>query len=304
MSNKDTQEKTQSLGAFLREHREQKGASLTEVTEVTKISLPVLKAIEEDKYDRLPAEPFSRGFYSLYADFLELDPKKIIERYEASTGQEKNSRKKQANPPVKKNQRFTNYAEPSSISPATSMTIFTAVCLIIVAGICWYFNWTPGDYIDTKLIPPQPPMEQQQTQPVQQVPTGSSSENKSAPDITNKEETVPPETFPVTVLSETNDEMSEELPKETQAASPAGAPYHLEIHFSNSGTLKVTLDDGFVLNKHFSAGETLQWKVEEKIILDMPETISGTLRLNGIDVPLPKTKNGRRILSLPEDLLD
>jgi len=42
----------------------------------------------------------------------------------------------------------------------------------------------------------------------------------------------------------------------------------------------------------------------EKIILDMPETLSGTLSLNGIEIPLPVAENGRRLLSLPEDLLD
>lgn len=326
MSQEDTQEEIQSLGAFLREHREQMGASLTEVTEATKISLPVLKAIEEDEYDRMPAEPFSRGFYSLYATFLEIDPKTILERYdEESKGSKTKGSKKPAKPPVKKSLSSTNYAEPSSISPATSMTIFAAACFIAVVAICWYFSWNPVDYINTKLMPPQTPVEQKQTQPEQltiEVPVaaqpnpavietppqdyraGSSNENESETDIAKKEEAVSPEILPAMILSETNDEVIEELPEEAQTAAPAVAAYDVEIYFNNNGTLKVTLDDGFVLDKHFSAGETLRWEVENKIILDMPETISGTLRLNGIEIPLPEAENGRRLLSLPEDLLD
>jgi cytoskeleton protein RodZ len=322
MSHEDTQEEIQSLGAFLREHREQKGASLTEACEATKISLPVLKAIEEDAYERMPAEAFCRGFYSLYASFLELDPKIILEQYEASKETVQKSSKKPAKPPVKKSRSCTNYAEPSSISPATSLTIFTVACLITVAGICWYFNWNPVDYINTKLMLPQPSMEQEQTQAAQQTPaaplpdpaaieagsqghgTESFNENEATAGITNKEEAGSLEPLPPMLLSETNDKVIEELPEKAQTASPAVAPYHLEIYFSSNGTLKVTLDDGFVLDKHFSAGETLQWEVEKKIILDMPETISGTLRLNEIEIPLPEAENGRRMLSLPEDLLD
>ena len=92
---------------------------------------------------------------------------------------------------------------------------------------------------------------------------------------------------------------------ETQAQkAPAVTLYNLQVTFQNSGTLKVTKDDGFVLDKHFSAGETLHWEVTKNIILDMPETVKGKLNLNGIEIPLPAAENGRRKLSLPEDLLD
>lgn len=322
MSQEATQEEIpQSLGTFLREQREQKGISLTEATEATKISPPVLKAIEEDAYDRMPAEAFCKGFYSLYASFLGLDPKEILERYEVRNGPKQKSSKKPCRPPVKKSQSGANYAEPSAISPVTSLTLFVAVCLVVVAGICWYFNWAPIDYLNTKLIPPQPPppISLQQTQAIQETPavpeavsvttettteqdhsTGLPKENPSNTNMIQPEEAASAVILP----TETNDLVIEGLPQEVQAPPSTVGPYHLEIVFNNSGTLKVTLDDGFVLDKHFSIGETLRWGAEKKIILDMPEIISGTLRLNGIEIPLPEAKNGRRRLSLPEDLLN
>jgi cytoskeletal protein RodZ len=302
----EMQEETQSLGDFLREHREQKGASLTEATEATKISLPVLKAIEEDAYDRMPAEAFCRGFYSLYANFLEIDPQIVLDRYDAGKESDQNVLKKQAKPPVLKSRSSTNYAEPSHISPATSMTILTAASLIIIAGLCWYFNWNPVDYINAKLLPPQTLMEQKLTEPAYQAP----AEPQANP--AGIEATTPPQA-PVPIEEPLNDEpetditdteVIEELPENAQVSPPEATPYHLEMYFSNNGTLKVTLDDGFVLDKRFSAGETLRWAVEKNIILDMPGTIDGTLRLNGIEIPLPAAENGRRTLSLPEDLLD
>ncbi len=311
MSHEDTQEERRSLGTFLREHREQKGSSLAEASEATRISLPILRAMEEDVHDLLPAEAFSRGFYSLYASFLELDPKEVLERHEAEKGPDQRSLKRPAKPPVKKSKSFTNYAEPSSISPATSMGIFTITCIILVAGLCWYFNWNPISYLNnSKLLnpitstqeysqDPAPPRTEEDTTKLvqtsypaaQQLTTDATSESAGTNEGT---------------LVSANEEKitSEKQSTETENTPHAAAPYQLEIYFNNSGTLKVALDNGFVLDKHYNEGETLQWEVEKKIILDMPESISGTLRLNGIDIPLPEAENGRRMLSLPEDLLD
>jgi len=82
------------------------------------------------------------------------------------------------------------------------------------------------------------------------------------------------------------------------------APYHLEIYFRNSGTLTATLDQGFFIDKEFQSDQTLQWDVQESIILDMPASIDATIRMNGIEIPLPNVENDRRLLSLPEDLLN
>ena len=314
MPHEDTQEESQALGAFLRDHREQKGVSLADVSEATKISLPVLEAIEEDDHESMPAEAFCRGFYSMYADYLGLNQNKILERYTECNELTHKAAKKQAKPPVKKSQRVSNYAEPHAISPGISIIFITVICLILITGICYYVGWNPIDYIKTKLTPPQTAIEQQQSQPIPDTPAMTADEPVTevvAPDTNdrvsitkNESETVSPETLPLSILSAPDDDNIEQLPETSPTEETTVAPYQLEMAVNNSGTLKVTLDDGFVLDKHFAAGETLQWKVKKKIILDMPGTISGNLRLNGITIPLPQEENGRRMLFLPEDLLD
>jgi len=273
LSHEGTQEEVQKLGAFLHTIREQKGASIEDVAKSTKISTPVLIAIEEDNYERLPAAAFCRGFYSLYADFLELDAKDILERLSQSKGLVERSSKQESQPPLRKSHSFSNYAEPSAISPATGKSVFFITCLAAIIGICWYFNWNPVDFIANQLNP------QKQTLVQQAEPQAVS--------------TLPGAT-----------ETSEQTQEGIQEEPATMAPYNLEIDFYTDGILKVTLDDGFVLDKHFTAGKTLQWEVKKKIILDMPELIQGNLRLNGIKIPLPEAENGRRRLSLPEDLLN
>ncbi len=320
MSDEDTLEEKQSLGSFLRTHREEKGASLSEASEATKISLPILQAMEEGAHDRMPADAFCRGFYSLYASYLELDPQEILDRYEAAKDPEQRAPKKPAKPPGKKSQSLTNYAEPASISSATSKGLLTIICLALLVGLCWYFNWNPLNYINNTIVTPITALQTEQDSPVMQQETVASPEPATEADADfpetepSPEPTDQPTAMEVVSASGSPDQLNDaeldidadpfEAGTQTAAAPPVAAPYQLEIYFGNSGTLKVTLDDGFVLNKHFNEGETLQWEVEKKIILDMPESINGTLRLNGIEIPLPDAENGRRMLSLPEDLLD
>jgi cytoskeleton protein RodZ len=295
MSQEDTQEEIQTLGAFLREHREQKGASLADVSEETKISLPVLTAIEEDNYEHMPAVAFCRGFYSIYANYLELDAEKILEQYSQNVAQGGKSPKRVVRPPVRKSQSFSSYAEPSSISPAAGKSVFLMLCIIAIVGVCFYFNWNPLDYLNDKLAPPSStPIQQEQNPNESQLHDALNTEDAAIP----QEEKSPSEMSSSSLNSATDQAQS------TPKGQVTIAPYNLEIDFHNDGALKLTLDDGFILDKQFTAGTSQQYQVKKKIILDMPKTIEGKLRLNGIDIPLPKVVNGRRRLSLPEDLLD
>jgi len=70
-------------GANLRDIRRAKGASLEEISEVTKVKKFFLEAIEKQDVDNFPAPVFMRGYLKAYAKALALDPAEIIERYMA-----------------------------------------------------------------------------------------------------------------------------------------------------------------------------------------------------------------------------
>ena len=48
----------------------------------------------------------------------------------------------------------------------------------------------------------------------------------------------------------------------------------------------------------------MEWDVEKSILLEMPEEIDASILLNGTELSLPAPVNGRRLLSLPEDILN
>lgn len=299
MSQENTVEEVPTLGTFLRNHREQKGVSLDEATEATKISIRVLVAIENDDYNSLPAEAFSRGFYSLYATYLDLDPSEILSRYLESRGQQPIPRKNHTKPPLKNSKEFSTYAEPASFSSASTMSIITVVALIAAAAICWSLNWNPATYISAKLQSLKTKSLPEQGQLLESTPQKDSSIIDAQPVTPALPSKLPSIEFNVTPTPETTEQ--------AVVAEPSTLPaiaYLIEARFNNSGNLQITLDDGFAIEKSYAAGETLQWKAKNKIILVMPEETSGSLVLNGIKIPLPEAKAGKRRLTLPEDLLD
>jgi len=75
----------QTLGALLRERREQRSISLAEVEKATRIRQKYLAAIEADEWHLLPGEVVGRGFLRNYAIFLRLDADSLIERRRAAT---------------------------------------------------------------------------------------------------------------------------------------------------------------------------------------------------------------------------
>ena len=72
-------------GAILRAAREAHGLSLRDVSRSTKISPGLLLAIEQMRFDRLPARIFTRGFIKAYAHEVGLDSEEIANRYLAGT---------------------------------------------------------------------------------------------------------------------------------------------------------------------------------------------------------------------------
>lgn len=72
----------ETLGKYLKNQRESKKISLREVSKNTRVREHILRAIEEDQLDLLPAATYVRGFLLAYAKYLRLDPNDILLRYE------------------------------------------------------------------------------------------------------------------------------------------------------------------------------------------------------------------------------
>lgn len=82
----DAIEQPQSVGDILSNRRMVLGRSLKDLAGATKIQVPTLRALEENRFGELPAEVYTRGFLRSVARELELDENELLDRYRAQTG--------------------------------------------------------------------------------------------------------------------------------------------------------------------------------------------------------------------------
>lgn len=75
------------IGTTLRTARERHGLSIDQLARRTKISPTLLKAIEEDAFERLPRGIVGRGFLRAYAAEVGLDPEEIVREFLEQTAQ-------------------------------------------------------------------------------------------------------------------------------------------------------------------------------------------------------------------------
>jgi len=70
-----------SLGQELKKERELRGISLKEIADSTKISIRLLRALEDDKLDILPGKFFIKGIIRSYAKYLGLEEESVLNMY-------------------------------------------------------------------------------------------------------------------------------------------------------------------------------------------------------------------------------
>src|SRR4051812_6082461 len=69
------------IGETLREARMRRRIDMTEVETATKIRAKYLRALENEEWDLLPGPTFVKTFLRTYAEYLDLDPRLLVEEY-------------------------------------------------------------------------------------------------------------------------------------------------------------------------------------------------------------------------------
>jgi len=68
-------------GPALKRVREKMGVSLGDIAVATRIQLQYLVGLEDENFEVLPPEVYTRGFVTSYAEFLSLDVQKVVADY-------------------------------------------------------------------------------------------------------------------------------------------------------------------------------------------------------------------------------
>lgn len=69
------------IGARLRHAREEKGLTLDRLSRVTRVTVPILTAIEQNNPSAIPPRPYGRAFVRTYASEVGLDPEQVVREF-------------------------------------------------------------------------------------------------------------------------------------------------------------------------------------------------------------------------------
>jgi len=125
-----------TLGERLQAHRLECGLSLEQIANETQININYLRAIENDQYDKLPPDVYTKNFLQRHAEFLNLNPDTVFEIFQ----QEKSLYFKTQKKIIKKKDKqsklqtaFNFFLNPHFIK--------YALVLLIIALLLVYIGW-------------------------------------------------------------------------------------------------------------------------------------------------------------------
>ncbi|AEJ62425.1 transcriptional regulator, XRE family [Spirochaeta thermophila DSM 6578] len=127
----------ESLGAVLKNAREEKGISLYQAEKDTFILRRYLEALEAEDFSAFPGETYLMGFLKSYAEYLGLDPQRMVSLY-------RNIRLQEQEPPIE-----DLVGRPRSFP----WWILLVVLLVIGVGVGGYFVFPRGGGAEAARVP-------------------------------------------------------------------------------------------------------------------------------------------------------
>jgi len=249
----------ESLGQYLKKLREERGFTLQDVAEETKLREKYVLALEEDRFEALPAEVYAKLFLKVYAQFLKIDRKELYSRYES-----------QRTPP----QRTTVATAPKKGIRGSRWLALGAIVLLVAIAVV--FISTSGHKADRSQSPSF--QEEAETLPF-------------ARPVSESDTDLP---FP-----EGTEDIAEIIAARDTAAAPASTAkdkgaMRLKILARDSSWLQVLADEDTLFYGFVVDGDEVEFEADRRFILTAGKPGEVQFFLNGERLVLPRP--GRRTI--------
>ncbi|TVR03382.1 MAG: helix-turn-helix domain-containing protein [Deltaproteobacteria bacterium] len=136
-----------SVGDVLRSRRAELGYTLKEIAATTRIQQANLLALEEERFEELPAEVFTRGFLRSYARELGLDEEDVIALYLEGTGRTRELVPAPTAPMPAAPRAAENNDDPHRlVAPdQTARVLYVAALAVLIIGLALAVLMVTGD---------------------------------------------------------------------------------------------------------------------------------------------------------------
>ena len=269
------------IGKILKETRIEKGYTLDDLQQTTKIQKRYLQAIEDGNTDILPGRFYARAFVKQYADHVGLDGEELLEEHlnETSKDASEEFAENVTVPPSRSTQGRTS--GPFNALQDNLPTILIILFVIAIFGVI-YFAFRQADLSNGAEAPLIKDNTEQTTPPV----TEDSNEEETAPEIEEPVEEETPEEEPaaqeVSITESTGGSTTYTVtgphPEEqTLVLTASGGNSWVSIDVVGGESYAQLLEDGDELSATFGADVTQV----DLVIGSAPATV---VTLNGVEL--------------------
>lgn len=258
------------FGDTLRQARAYKGVTIREAEQATRISRHYLAALEEERFESLPALIYQRGIVRNYAAYLDLDPNKLLEMFEEARGVQPDD------PPI--TTPFQPLDMPNHAAPNFAIIAF----MVVLGGVifAWlysaYFASTEATSTPVEIIATVTPVKSEDRfvpSPTPVIPTPTPTLEPTLtptpePSPTPTIEEQPADSGAADAVSSASDESLDvvEQPTEEPTALPDNV-IGLRITALADIEIEVIADGVSVYSGYLAAGETTDWMTGTQFVV-------------------------------------
>lgn len=185
------------IGDILKQARIDKGITLYDIYEVTKIMPKYLEAIEKGDWDVLPGRAYAKGYIRSFADVVEVDGDYLVELFDSQLGEQvehvPDNRQQSRRKDIRRSERLLR--KMSSSESRKGWTVLLVGIMLLAVFIHFSPMWAPNNKKNDKSE--QPPITQQ---PSEQE-SDPEPEPEPAPEVEQKPEPAPEPEPPLVELS-------------------------------------------------------------------------------------------------------
>jgi cytoskeletal protein RodZ len=255
------------IGEELKRIREEKGLSIYDVENQTKIKATFIDAIEKENFDKIPGRVYVKGFIKNYAKFLDLDYTVYLQ--ELNKHFEEN-----------RSEDILANSKPQLVRPVKEKRlgdrVFKGISILLILGVLLFGGYKGFEYfMSERETEPQISQENPEVQPDPQPETNPVSEPESKP-----EPEAVPETQPEVVTPEPAVPSVETAKKEIE----------LEVIMSDGGPgvdscwIQVIVDGKLEFEQTIFAGkEPMKFTGNQTIDFTYGNGAAVRIKVNGVD---------------------
>jgi len=268
-----------SLGAQLKQAREQRGVGLDEIAQTTKIGTRFLRALEADHYDQLPGGIFNKGFIRAYARAVGLDEEKAIAEYLAAT--EPIPVKSENTSPIETRRVELRAEAESQGSGELPWGVFALVLVLAALGLAGWGYYSRESHQASKLP----------VSPVAASTPSVSSGSALSPGAGNAASPAPSAPQPTTTSAVNKPQPAAETKPKNPAAEPsepAASSTHyfsVRVNVREDSWLSISADGKPVLQGNFLAPAQKSVKATRQVVVQTGNAGGTDFEFNGRAVP-------------------